>query len=279
MKKTVAAVIVLLSLGGVASGQNRPAASPLTTSASARASVKSARPSRGEPAKGDRAKSKASVDDVDRLLEIWDLAQGGSALENLRTRIVRGRIEMSDSNLTGSFENYLKKPRKAMIVANTPRGQILEVRDGNQRWLQTPWGGVVSAGYGDESLGRVASGKGGSKWKEFFSAASLKGRGYVDGREMIVLAATPHGRPPMLWHFDAGTGLLRKLEFANPAAAGGGDVRLLGVYFDRYATVDGVQVPSLFRQVYTQFTLTFRVTEVKHNVPIDDALFANPNGK
>ncbi len=279
MKKNVAAVIVLLSLGGVASGQNRPAAGPLTTSASARASAEGARSPRAESAEGDRAKSKATVDEVDRLLELWDLAQGGSALDSLSTRIVRGRIEMSDSPLTGTFENYLKKPRKSMIVANTPRGQVLEVRDGHRRWSQTPWAGAASAGYGDESLGRAAAGQGGSKWKEYFSAASIKGRGYVDGRETIVLAATPHGRPPLLWHFDAGTGLLRKLELANPAAAESGDVRLLGVYFDNYATVDGVKVPALFRQVFTQFTITFRVTEVKHNVPIDDALFANPTGK
>lgn len=278
MKKNVAAVIVLLSLGGVASGQNRPAAGPLNTSASARASAKGARPSRAESAKGEPAKSKATVDDVDRLLELWDLAQGGSALDSLSTRIMRGRIEMSDSPLTGTFENYMKQPRKSMLVANTPRGQILEVRDGNRRWLQMPWAGAASAGYGDESLGRTAAGKGGAKWKEYFSAASIKGRGFVDGRETIVLAATPHGRPPMLWHFDAETGLLRKLELANPAAESG-DVRLLGVYFDSYATVDGAKVPALFRQVFTQFTLTYRVTEVKHNVPIDDALFANPGGK
>lgn len=263
MKKKAAAALITLMLGAVAYGQSRP---------------KSAVTPRAEPVNGERVGTRAAVDDVDRLLELWDLAQGGDTLANLKTRIMRGRIEMSDSDLTGTFENYQKKPRKAMMVANTPRGQMLEGADGNRRWLQTPWGATVSAGYGEESLGRAASGKGGSKWKEFFSAASIKGRGHVEGRETIVLAATPHGRPPMLWHFDAGTGLLRKLEFVNPAA-GGGEVRLLGVFFDNYATVDGVKVPTLFRQVYTQFTLTYRVTEVRHNVPIEDALFAHPNGK
>ena len=278
MKKNVAAVIVLLSLGGVASGQNRPAAGPLTTSASARASARGARPSRAEPAKGERARPQSSADDVDRLLELWDLAQGGPALARLKTRIVRGRIEMSDSVLTGTFEKFLKEPRKVMMVANTPRGQLIEVSEGTRGWMQTPWGGAASAGYGGEGLGSASAGKGGARWKEYFSAASIKGRGYVDGREMIVLVATPHGRPPMRWYFDAATGLLRKLEFVKPVAEGG-DVYLLGVFYDSYATVDGVKVPALFRQVYSTFTLTFRVTEVKHNVPIDDALFANPSGK
>lgn len=262
MKKRTAALTLMLTLSAVAAGQN----------------PRAARPGPARPGAADSSKAKAETDRVDRLLELWDLAQGGAAHDRLKTRVVRGRIEMSDSPLTGSFEKYLKNPRKAMMVANTPRGQLIDVQDGDRRWVQTPWGDAVAAGYGGEMMGRPASGKGGPKWREFFSAASLKGRGYIDGREMIVLAATPHGRPPMLWHFDAGTGLLRKLEFVNPVAGDSGE-RLLGVYYDSYATVDGVKVPALFRQVYTSFTLTFRVTEVTHNVQIDDALFRSPEGK
>lgn len=263
MKKTTAAVTLILALSAFAAGQD-------------------SRPARRAPARPGAAeppKAKGAAEGVDRLLELWDVAQGGgAALNALKTRVVRGRIEMSDSPLTGSFEKYLKNPRKSMMVANTPRGQLIEVQDGNRMWAQTPWGSAVSTGYADDGLSRQGSGAGGPRWTEFFSAASLKGRGYIDGRETIVLAATPHGRPPMFWHFDAVTGLLRKLEFADPAAGESGE-KLLGVYYDSYATVDGVKVPALFRQVYTNFTLTFRVTEVRHNVQIDDALFANPDGK
>ena len=259
MKYRLASALILLSLTAVAHGQNRPATSPPTTKAMPRATA---------------------TDAVDRLLEVWDLAQGGPALNSIKTRVVRGRIEMSGSALPGSFEQYQKeagKYIKSMMVANTPRGQILSVRDGNRYWVQTPWGATVSAGYGDEVMVRPVPGHSGPKWKQLFSAASLKGIGRIDGREMIVLAATLHGRPPMVWHFDATTGLLRKLEFANPVAGNGGE-RMLGVYFDSYMTVDGVKVPALYRQVYQKFTLTFQVTEVKHNLPIDDAMFANPNG-
>jgi hypothetical protein len=278
LKNIAAAAAILLSLAAVAHGQNRPAANQLTKPAS-RGVSKNAGRTRAESAKAVAGKPAASADGVDRLLELWDLAQGGAAaLNKLSTRVTRGRIEMSDSPLTGSFEKYAKRPHKAMMVANTPRGQILDVADGARSWVQTPWGASVSTGYGDEVMARPSAGKGGPRWREYFSAAALKGRGYVDGREVIVLAATPHGRPPMLWHFDAGTGLLRKLEFANPVAGESGE-RLLGVYYDSYATVDGVKVPALFRQVYTNFTLTFRVTEVKHNVHIDDALFRSPEGK
>lgn len=269
MKNKAAVVLFTLMLGAVAFGQNRPAA---------RSSAKSAGLARAESAKADGAKPRADVEEVERVLELWKQAEGGAALDNVRTRVVRGHITMSESSQTGTFEMYLKRPRKNMMVANTPRGQIIEVEDGGRHWVQTPWGRAVSTGYGDEALAGTASGKERTKWQDFFSAASLKGRAFVDGHEVIVLAVTPHGRQPMLWHIDAQTGLLRKLEFVKSVAEGGGE-RLLTVYYDSYATVDGVQVPALFRQVYTNFTLTFRVTKVRHNVPIDDALFADPNGK
>ena len=91
-----------------------------------------------------------------------------------------------------------------------------------------------------------------------------------------VKSATPLGREPVLMYFDAETGLFRKQEFAYP----GDKVYKLGVvYIDSYATVDGLKVPALFRCVYPDFTMTFRVYEVKHNVSINDALFRDPNAK
>jgi len=265
MKRIAATVLILLSLAAAA------ASAQTLASKTTRAREKSVADAGSKPVG-------AAADEVERLLELWGLAQGGAAHDGIRTRVVRGHITMSDSSLTGTFEKYTKDPRKVMMVVNSPRGQIIEVTDGERRWMQTPWGGSMSAGEGEEALTRAASGKGGTKWKEYFSAAAVKGRESLDGEKMIVLAVTPHGRPPMLWHFDAKTGLLRKVAYVNPVAGNGGE-RLLGVYYDSYATVDGVKVAALFRQVYTSFTLTFMVTEVKHNVTISDALFRDPNGK
>lgn len=262
MKRNAVTAVLLLSLGAAAAAQT-----PAPKSARAQSAPGAATKPGG-----------TAVDEVELLLDIWTRAQGGAALNNIRTRVVRGHITMSDSGLTGTFEKYLKSPRKVMMVVNSPRGQLIEAADGDRRWLQTPWGGATSAGVGEEALAGASSGKGVSKWREYFSAAAVKGREFLEGREMIVLAVTPRGRAPMLWHFDARTGLLRKIAFVEPAVEKGGE-RLLGVYYDGYASVDGVKVPALFRQVYTSFTLTFMVTEVRHNVPIEDAMFANPGGE
>lgn len=235
--------------------------------------------SRRAGAAGD-AKAKDAGEEVERLLERYVLAQGGMALLKVRTRIVRGRVEMSESPVPGSFESYEKGLDKELSIINAPVGQFISASDGGKSWQQVPWGAATSVGYsGGEDLLRDASkGKGDFKWRNAFTASRLKGRAKVDGREMIVLAATPKGGQPVLLYFDAETYLLRKQE--PDRAAGSKDADLLkAIYIDSYATVDGVKMPALFRIVTKQFTLTFRVTEVKHNVHIDDALFRGPAGK
>jgi hypothetical protein len=255
LKNTIAVFVLLLILFPAASGQSLRAGS----------------------AKG--AKAKVTVDEVENLLDHYMVAQGGLALFKLKSRVVRGRVEMSESPLPGTFESYEKEPEKSMMVVNTPAGQFLAVSDGVRRWLQTPWGSsrTVADMGGVKLLEQAATGKG-FKWRNAFTSAKLKGRAVVEGHETIVLAATPRGGEPMLIYFDAETSLPRKIERVVLPIAEGVDY-VKAAYFDSYATVDGVKVPAVIRQIYTTCTLTFRATEVKHNVPISDALFETPKGK
>jgi hypothetical protein len=189
---------------------------------------------------------------------------------------MRGTVEISASPIPGSFEAYEKMPKKSLFVISGPAGQFIQASDGGRKWIKSPFAGVMAAGaVADDPL---SGGSGAFKWRDLFSSARLKGRAMVDGHETVVLAATPRGGQPLVMYFDKQTGLLRKQEFAYPDAAGNGD-KLGAVHIDSYATVDGVKVPALFRYVYPEMTMTFRVTVVKHNVPIDDALFKDPNGK
>jgi hypothetical protein len=228
------------------------------------------------------AKAKEPVDEVERLLERHVLALGGLAIFKVRTRIVRGRVELSTSPVPGNFESYEKEPDMEMGIINAPIGQFISATDGVNRWRQAPWGAAttVGLGAGERMVSQARKEKGSFKFRNVFAESRLKGRATVDGREMIVLAATPRGHKavPMLMYFDAETYLLRKQE--PERAAVDEDVNYLkAIYLDSYATVDGVKVPALFRLVTKEFTLSFRVTEVKHNVNIEDGLFRSPEGK
>lgn len=260
LTKTAPVVALLLALLPAASGQSLRAG-----------------------AKGG-AKAKDAVDEVERLLERHVLAQGGLEIFKVKTRIVRGRVEISESPVPGNFEAYAKAPNLEMSIINAPFGQFITATDGVSRWQQAPWGAATkvglggSGGSGSSLLPKAEKGKDGFKWRNAFIASRLKGRAKVDGREMIVLAATEKGGQPMLLYFDAETYLLRKQE-PDHAAGAKVDKEFKAIYVDSYATVDGVKVPVLFRLITQEFTLTFRVTEVRHNVIIDDALFRSPEGK
>jgi hypothetical protein len=261
MKRTAAALLIMLSLGGAAAAQ---------TLAS-----KASRPRAKRVADGGAKSAPAGVDEVEQLLDRYVLALGGVALFAVRSRIMRGNVEMSMIPVPATFQSYEKMPGKSLVVIDGPGGQFIQAADGGRQWVKSPWAGVKSASpAADDPLSGGTPGVNGFKWRSLFTSARLKGRAMVEGHPTVVLAATPRGREPMVMYFDAETGLLRKQEFAYP-----GDEKLGAVYIDSYATVDGVKVPALFRYVYAEFTMTFRIYEVKHNVPINDALFRDPNAR
>ena len=265
MKRTLSALLLTLTLAAA--------------DAHAQAFAKNSNGARAGKAAAERgAKSAGAADEVEQVLDKLFNATGGLATFVVRTRIMRGYVEISNTGLTFGFESYEKLPKKSLIVINAPGGQFLQASDAGKQWIKSPWAGVTAAprAGGDDFLTRPDA-SGGFKWRSLFSAVRVKGRAVVEGRPAVVLAATPIGGEPSLMYFDAESGLMVKLEFVRPAGSKGEVFKAL--YVDSYATVDGVKVPAIFRHVYEDMTMTFRVYEIKHGVQIDDALFRNPNGK
>ena len=273
MKRTIAVTLLALAAFNVAFAQD---------SRRADASNKPRRARSVDPlpprVKSSTREESLKADAVDQLIERAERAEGGAAKMRVRSRIMRGRVEISTSPLPGTFESYEKAPGKKLEVINAPAGQFIHAADGGRRWAKSPFDLSVTLPESEgESQEAGASAARPAKWRRYFTAASIRGRAVVDGRETIVLAATPKGRKPVLMYFDAETWLLRKEEFT--AQKSDDENPLKAVYVDGYAQVDGVKFPSLYRQVYENYTLTFRIYEVKHNVPIEDTLFRDPNGK
>ena len=46
--------------------------------------------------------------------------------------------------------------------------------------------------------------------------------------------------------------------------------------YDDYRAIDGVKRAHMIRQTTAQFSATLRLSEVKHNVALDDAIFRKP---
>lgn len=263
MKRTAAAILLTLALCAAAGAQS-------LASKTKPARVRKAAAERG-------AKSTAALEEVEQIFDRYFLAQGGMATFAVRTRIMRGNVEASNTGMTLSFEAYEKMPKKFMIVITGPGGQFIQASDAGKKWANSPWGGVTAAPKaGDDFLNRTG-GAGSFKWRSLFSSVRVKGRGAVGGRPAVVLAATPLGGEPSLMYFDAESGMLVRIEYGPAAGGKKGDLKAL--HIDSYATVDGIKVPAVFRHEFDDATMTFRVYEIKHDVKIDDALFAAPSGK
>ena len=80
------------------------------------------------------------------------------------------------------------------------------------------------------------------------------------------------GSPARLF-FDAESGVLLRQVSTRVTPQGPLEVE---VTFEDYRAIDGVQRPFTIRQATSVFTAIIQLTDIKHNVPIDDAVFKKP---
>jgi hypothetical protein len=115
-----------------------------------------------------------------------------------------------------------------------------------------------------------------TRLKDIYSKLRVVGRETVGGREAYVVEAVPaDGGGPEKLYFDAETGLLvRKYSEAKT---------ILGQFptqtdYEDYREVEGVKLPFAVRWSIPGRSWGRKITEVKQNVPLDDAQFNPPAG-
>src|SRR5262249_6631127 len=84
----------------------------------------------------------------------------------------------------------------------------------------------------------------------------------IGARAVYVIEATPAEGDPEIWSFDARTGLL---------------IRIDDTYFDDYREVDGVKLPFTVRTSSAAGKVIIKLDEIRHNVPIEETRFKNPD--
>ncbi len=200
---------------------------------------------------------------VDQILEKYVEARGGkAALENLKSRVTKGKAEISSMNLNGTAELYEKAPNKAITNINVPGlGLMQRGFDGSKGWWQDSMRGYIKfESYGLTEAQREASFYKELHLKELYARLTYTGKEKVGEREAYVLQEMFGAFGAEKLYFDTETGLL---------------LRRNNIYYEDYREVDGVKLPFIIREESSNgFNFTFRITEVKHNIAIDDATFA-----
>lgn len=220
--------------------------------------------------------SMAKLPSVKEILDKYVQATGGrAALEKIRTRTMKGTVELAPVGVKGTFEYSGAAPDKIynkMTLGGI--GDIIEAYDGKTAWSVNPL-----QGNRDKTGDELAQAKITAdfhrelNFERLYQKMEVKGVEKVGEKEAYVVIATPTGLEPQTFYFDKQTGLLLREDMTAVSPEGKFPSK---IYYDDYRETDGVKLPYKVRTVLPQFEFLLAVTEVKNGVKIDEAIFVKP---
>ena len=236
--------------------------------------------------KRQHVKAEVSKPTVDQILDKYVRALGGrDVYVKLTTRVAKGTIEIKAGNITivGSYKDYAEAPNKRvkfirMDLSNGTGYDTSYGFNGTTGWeTDLDSGGVRSRTLSGAKLAaaiREADFYSEIKLKQLYSGMRLKGNKRIAGRQFYIVEAIPEEGNPETLYFDTKTGLLarRDLEQINMTAV----QPVAQTYYDDYKEVDGIKLPFTLRHISSGNELIVKITEVRHNVPIEEAKFKSP---
>ena len=249
-------------------GQERPVNLPSLELAPSAASEP--RPAPVQPGQGPT---------FDQLVEKYVQAVGGSeAFGKLKSRMIKGSFVTSDGKSL-PVEIYQAAPNKMVMTTTLPNGVALRGFNGTTGWIQGPDGQHEVKGAELAQLKRSADLARSIKAKEEYLNPRMAGKTKIGNREAYRVLAQADGQRVQLF-FDAETGLLLRRVTTTNTVIGALPMQ---VDFEDYRIVDGVKIPFITRQSTAHpgaaSVSTLKFTEIKHNVPVDDAKFNPPAQK
>ncbi|HKQ99062.1 MAG TPA: c-type cytochrome [Pyrinomonadaceae bacterium] len=212
---------------------------------------------------------------VDQVLAKYAQAMGGeAALRKVTSRVMIGTQTGGDGTSI-PVETYRVAPDKIYSVMTGKQGAMMSGYNGTVGWQKGPRGQGLMRGAQLEAIKQTADFYGDLKLKEHYPNLSIVGRERIGGRETYVLVSKPSPNTTQKLYFDTQTGLLvRVLDLLHTMIA---DIPSQLDYED-YREVDGVKLPFVIRYsaVEADRSWTRRFTEIKNNVPVDEAKFNPP---
>jgi hypothetical protein len=219
-----------------------------------------------------------SAPPVDQILDKYVTALGGrQAIEKITSRIATGTMEIADMNVSGSIQIYEKAPDKsAAVLEFSGIGQVREGYDGTVAWEENPQTGLrekTGAELGESRRSSIFNAE--LKFKDIYPTLVVAGREAVNGRDAWIVEGTPTDGTPVRMYFDVENGLIVRQSATRTTEQG---PVVVDAYPEDYRTVDGVKQPFRIRQVTAMYTAVISIAEIRHNQPIDDAVFRKPGG-
>jgi hypothetical protein len=218
------------------------------------------------------------VPTVRQVLDRYVEATGGrAALEKLKSREMKGTIEVTALGTGGAFLLRAKVPNRQMSTLEFGGfGAMREGYDGTVAWSTAPLQGVKrKTGAELARVRRTTVFPRELKLAETYDRLEVKGAAKVGTVDTwLVVGESKEGKPDHLY-FDQKSGLLLREESTVPTGVG---EMTFQIDFEDYRVVDGVKVAHRMR-VPQPPEMGFRIQfeSVKHNLDFADSVFAEPS--
>lgn len=210
---------------------------------------------------------------VEQLLTRYvEATGGGMAHEKLTTRAAKGEWENITRGVRHPIEIYSKAPNKRVEILDAPENRGFTGRgyDGSSGWSMnmTETGLRPLEGAELATMRRESDFYRPIKLDRLYQRLTVTGKDKVGGREVYTVEAVPESGNSEKLYFDAETGLLSRRDMTYGRTP-------VQHYYEDYRVVDGVKLPFVLRSE-GPVRLVTRLTEIKHNVAIEDARFTSP---
>ncbi len=210
---------------------------------------------------------------AEQLLDKYVQAVGGAAaIDKVTSRVMKGMIDFGGKSLP--IDIYSKEPEKRISFTHMPEGDSITAFNGQEGWLGTP-GRPLREMHGSDLDGASidADLHLATHLKPMFSEMRVRGSEKVGDHEAYVVVGRREGKPPIRLYFDEQSGLLVRLVRFGETALGWLPTQI--DYAD-YRDTSGVRIPYRWTLARPSGRFTIHVSDVRQNIPVDDAKFAKP---
>ncbi len=222
------------------------------------------------------ATGEGSLPSTKEVLDKFEKASGGhEVLANLTTRYMKGIYQTEDGSGFAAIEIFSKAPNKAYFKIALPNGLVMrEVCDGKSAWMED-----VSGRFHEFTGAALESRIRHANFNDQAQGILMALTGHIVGTEKVgihttyVLEFSPDKKTSSRAYFDTESGFPVRTDEVMHREDGDYKVE---TYMDDYRMVEGTYFPYRLRHVEKGNVFTVRITQIKNNAPVDDALFLKP---
>ncbi len=233
----------------------------------------SSKPPEKKPVAAPDVKLPTAKEVIDKYVK----ALGGrEALLKHKSRVETGTVELSPMGVKGTFESYARSDnRTTTLVSLQGIGEIVEAFDGTSAWSSNPMqGSRVKEGKEMEQAKRMSQFSRDADLDKAYSKITVNRMEKVGDRDTYVVVGANDGLPDEILYFDIENGLMLRRDSVTIAPEG---QMATSTFLEDYREIGGIKMPYKTRSKSASFEITTVTTDVKFDVPIEDAKFKRPN--